>query len=152
MPALQGIDEREAAELVIKFLHDLAQKLEHYNARFFGLHHPIQFRACHTGHSSSEKESSCLTGRFEIDVRGGKMHKELASQRSLISAPLFKKGEWLPFAAFTLHRVDWDDTPEMQSGVCLIFFPHRLPAFFKEDVDAFMKVNFGHSRIGYFNA
>lgn len=152
MPALQGYEEATAAQLVADFMKELAKQLEigHSVAGFWKRY---RFRGKYDTSSLLEKEDDdepSLTGRFIIEVRSRRLAREVRRTRPF--GWLYKSRDWLPFAHFSLHRIDWDDTPEMQGGICLLYHPELVTDSFKSEVRHFMKVTFGSDCISYFDA
>lgn len=152
MSALQSYEEVAAARLVVDFMKELAKKLEVEHS-IGGFLRRYKFRGSYDANNFLEKKERGdpkMTGRFTIEVRSRRLARKVKRTRPF--GWLYKSRDWLPFAYFSLHRIDWDDTPEMQSGTCLLYHPELVTDSFKAAVQQFMEVTFGCSYISYFNA
>jgi hypothetical protein len=150
MSTLKGFDEEEAAALVVEFLQDQADRFTREYAKFFGLRHPLKFRGRYTNFVAPWEDEGplALTSTFVIDGRGREIKQRQLEARN--QPPWVVRRHWSTFLALSLHRIDWDEDPDLQGGVCILEFPDLTPSFFKKELKRFLKVTFGCDRVRYF--
>src|SRR3989344_6145114 len=140
MPTLSGLDEQEAAQLAVEFMEELARKLQQHHSTWWGYSHPHLFR-----------------GRRLQWGRALEDHDQpidLPNLMNLFIVEMRKRGqrEWKTFASFTLWRADWDETPEMRSATCTLYYPDMTPLSFQQESREFIKTMFGCEKVRFFTA
>lgn len=147
MPAMLGAEEEAAAREVLRFLEDLARQLEHFHARMRGWWHPYRFTAeyVRVRDEEGQRESPppSLVGTYSIRVKAKAKRLDSVLIPSDRMRGFYIFAGVAPFATFSFHRADWDDTPHMQGAVCTICIPALEPPFFRLEAQQFVRTMFG---------
>jgi hypothetical protein len=152
MPTLRGHDEIEAAELVVEFMREQAERMTRAHSRLFGLLHPLRFQGRYTNYRFAEDDEGppSMTSCFLLEARGRSMQKFLPVQDTFPWS--YCSDCWTPILQLGLHRIDWDEDPDLQGGVCVAHVPALIPGHFHEELSKFLDVTFGCRRIAGFSA
>jgi hypothetical protein len=143
MPAMLGLDEKEAAREVFQFLEELARKLEREHSAAWGLWKLYHFRASYRPFGRSEEE-------LESGIFRSYAPESLVAFYEIEWRPAWSlAAKWKTVAGFSFWRADWDDTPEMQFIPCTVYAPQFVTPLFEREVRSFAKLMFNCERIRY---
>ena len=152
MSALQGADELVAAQLILEFFREMAEKLEVKYSILWGCIRPARFRVRYFNSGdllpNNPQTDATMGSVFIIEESG--WYPPVRYHLEYLYRLVFESGTWVPYLHCTFNRADWDDTPEMQSATMVKNTKAELPDFLLEEMRKFLRVTFGCGRLAIF--